>query len=244
MSDPYSSIKVVILWGATGQAKVLRECIQHTGLDVVALFDNDERLASPFQGIPLFKGRQGFEQWLYTVDRPDEVGFLVAIGGFRGRDRIVMQEYLESHGIVALTACHRTAFVSRDAQIAAGSQVLAHASVCVEASIGRACIVNTGATVDHECRLHDGVHICPGAHLAGCVEIHNYATVGTGAILLPRIIIGEGAIVGAGAVVTRDVPPYTVVVGNPARILRRISNCDRAHPCGETTGLSIESTIE
>ena len=46
------------------------------------------------------------------------------------------------------------------------------------------------------------------------------AAVGTGAIILPGVIIGETAIVGAGAVVTRDVPAGAVVVGNPARVLR------------------------
>ncbi|MFN8497372.1 MAG: acyltransferase [Anaerolineae bacterium] len=48
------------------------------------------------------------------------------------------------------------------------------------------------------------------------------ASIGTGATILSRIVIGEGAIVGAGSVVTRDVPPYAIVVGNPARVLRYI----------------------
>lgn len=48
------------------------------------------------------------------------------------------------------------------------------------------------------------------------------AAIGSGATLLPGITIGERAIVGAGSVVTRDVPPDTIVAGNPARILRRL----------------------
>jgi acetyltransferase-like isoleucine patch superfamily enzyme len=95
--------------------------------------------------------------------------------------------------------------------------------VCVEVELGRSCIINTGATVDHESRLGDGVHVCPGAHLAGCVVVESFVMIGTGAVVLPRIRIGARSIVGAGAVVTRDVEPGSVVVGNPARVVRRVS---------------------
>jgi acetyltransferase-like isoleucine patch superfamily enzyme len=49
------------------------------------------------------------------------------------------------------------------------------------------------------------------------------ASIGSGATILANVVIGEHAMVGAGAVVTRDVPAYAVVAGNPARILRRLS---------------------
>jgi acetyltransferase-like isoleucine patch superfamily enzyme len=48
------------------------------------------------------------------------------------------------------------------------------------------------------------------------------ASIGSGATILSNVTIGEGAIVGAGSVVTRDVPPDVIVVGNPARVLRKI----------------------
>ncbi len=53
------------------------------------------------------------------------------------------------------------------------------------------------------------------------------ASIGSSATLLCGITIGEGAMVGAGSVVTKDVPPYTVVAGNPARVLRKV---DVTHP--------------
>lgn len=58
--------------------------------------------------------------------------------------------------------------------------------------------------------------------IEGTVRIEADAWIGAGAILLPNVTIGEQAIVGAGSVVTEDVPPRTVVIGNPARILRKL----------------------
>jgi len=56
----------------------------------------------------------------------------------------------------------------------------------------------------------------------GTVKICDDAWIGAGVIILPNVTIGEQAIVGAGSIVTKDVPPWTIVAGNPARILRSI----------------------
>jgi len=58
----------------------------------------------------------------------------------------------------------------------------------------------------------------------GSVTICDDAWIGAGAILLPNVTVGEQAIVAAGAIVTKDVPPHTVVAGNPARVLRSIED--------------------
>jgi len=60
----------------------------------------------------------------------------------------------------------------------------------------------------------------PVAH--GPVGIMSDAWIGAGSIIMPNVTVGEGAIVGAGSVVTKDVPPYTLVFGSPARPVRKI----------------------
>lgn len=199
-------IDTVVFWGASGQAKVLRELLHPHRVRVIAVFDNVSGVPSPWPDVPIFYGRAGFDLWRQRQTTVEGIGCLVAIGGNRGADRISLQREMVAVGLTPLIALHKTAFVASSAQLGRGSQILAHAAVAVEALIGEACIVNTGATVDHECRLGDGVHICPGAHLAGLVTIGDFAMVGTGAVVLPRLHIGKGATVGAGAVVTRDVP--------------------------------------
>jgi serine acetyltransferase len=85
--------------------------------------------------------------------------------------------------------------------------------------LGNACIINSSAIVEHECLINSGVHIGPGAKLAGLVEVGDYSFIGMGAIILPRIKIGKHVIVGAGAVVTKNVTDNVTVAGNPARPL-------------------------
>ena len=216
-------IRRAVIWGGSGHARVVQECLALEGTEVVALFDNDTAISSPFQGIPLFHGEAGFERWWLGQERPEraDLGVVVAIGGSRGADRCTIQRVLASRGLTPLLVVHPTAFVAKSARLGRGAQILAQSAVCVDVAMGEGCIVNTAASVDHECILGDGVHICPGARLAGCVVVEDFATVGTGAIILPRRRIGAGAHVGAGAVVTKDVPPGAVVVGNPARPLRK-----------------------
>jgi len=208
-----------VLWGATGQARVLRECLTHAGKDLIAVFDNAPDVTPPFADVPLHHGRVAFDAWR-AARRGTPCGFLVAIGGGRGADRLDLMNQLEGDELVPLAARHPTAFVAATAELGAGVQVLAQAAVCVDAKLGRGVIINTAASVDHECVLHDGVHVAPGARLGGLVTVEHCAMIGLGAIVLPRLRVGAHAIVGAGAVVTRDVPPGAVVVGNPAREMR------------------------
>jgi acetyltransferase-like isoleucine patch superfamily enzyme len=59
------------------------------------------------------------------------------------------------------------------------------------------------------------------------VRIERGAYIGVNATILPGVTVGEGAVVGAGSVVTKDVPPYCVAAGNPARVIKRIGGAPR-----------------
>lgn len=206
----------VILWGGTGQAKVVRPIIEHYGAKVVAVFDDTPGLRPPFPDVELFCGWEGFQRWIRGRERRD-IGFCVAIGNPHGRERLQLHDRLVAEGLRPVTIAHPTAFVAENAVVGAGSQILAGAIVGVEARLGRQCIINTRASVDHEDVLADGVEVAPGATLCGLVRVGVSAWICTGATVLPRIQIGADAIVGAGAVVTRNVPDGVTVVGVPAR---------------------------
>jgi sugar O-acyltransferase (sialic acid O-acetyltransferase NeuD family) len=207
-----------ILWGGTGQAKVVRPILERQGVHVVAVFDDTEGLRPPFTDVPLVHGSR-FDEW--RAGHPDALGFSVTIGNPHGRARLRIAKRLVESGLHPVTAVHHTAWVSESAELGAGCQVLAGAIVGVEAIVGDHCILNTRSSIDHECRLADAVEIGPSATLTGVVSVETAAWIAAGAIVLPRLRIGADAIVGAGAVVTRDVAAGVTVVGVPARIKER-----------------------
>lgn len=212
----------IVLWGATGQAIVLGELFGRLETPIAAVFDNDPGAQSPFSDVPIYHGDAGFREWLSSRDLRLEFMALAAIGGNRGDDRIAIGKRFTAAGLRLATAIHPTAFVAQDATIGPGSQVLAMAAVASRAYVGPSCIINTSASVDHECRIDDGAHIAPGATLAGCVSVGRCAFIGSNATVLPRLMIGRNAVVGAGSVVTRDVPDGVTVIGNPARIVEAV----------------------
>jgi len=201
----------VIIWGGTGQAKVVRPILEAGGFRVIRVFDNCSNIVSPFVDVPMGGNWDAFVRW--RAANPGDFSFAVCIGGTRGRDRVGIFSQLISQGLSPITAIHRSAWVAASATIGQGCQILAMAAVSEHTRLGEACIVNTNATVDHDGLLGDGVHIMPGATVAGEVTIGEFGSVGSNATVLPRTHIGKGAIVGAGAVVTRDVPDYQIVVG-------------------------------
>ena len=196
----------------------MRPIIEHWGSKVAAVIDDTPGLAAPFADVPLLLGWTGFESWLRAHGAQD-TGFCVTIGNPHGRVRLRLHERLVQAGLEPVSAVHPTAWVADNAELGEGVQIMAGALICAEARIGRQCIINTRASVDHEDVLADGVEVGPGATLCGLVQIGTGGWVCAGATVLPRIRIGEDAIVGAGAVVIRDVPAGTKVVGVPARLL-------------------------
>lgn len=201
------------LWiiGAGGHAKVVIEAALLSGQYVVAgcLDDRPDVLGTTVLGIPVVGPISEASIVANQVQHA-----VMAIGSNSARARIVhrLDDWLHWASVV-----HPRAIVSPTATIGEGTVVCAGAVVQAAAAVGRHAIVNTAASVDHDAVIGDFAHIGPGAHLAGEVVVGTGGFFGIGSTAIPMINIGDWAVVGAGAVVTRDVPDRTTVVGIPAK---------------------------
>jgi acetyltransferase-like isoleucine patch superfamily enzyme len=153
----------------------------------------------------------GDEAWLTRRSREgialaNGAGGLVPMG-----NRASLFLGLKSHGFSFLTVVHPRALIADAASIGEASFVAAVAMVQAGARVAANCITNTGAIVDHDCRLADHAQIAPGAVLAADVK------VGAGAAILPGRTPGEARQVAAGTVAVNDVAPRALVLSVPAR---------------------------
>ncbi|WOD12598.1 acyltransferase [Pseudomonas sp. NyZ704] len=128
--------------------------------------------------------------------------------------------------------------IMRGAQIGADCNICAHTLIEGDVIIGDRVTVKSGVFLWDGMRIEDDVFIGPNATFTNDpmprskvypgafsgVIIRRGASIGANVTVLPGITIGEFAMVGAGAVVTKDVVAYSVVVGNPARTIRTLNH--------------------
>ena len=113
-----------------------------------------------------------------------------------------------------------TAILPEEATVGEGTFVGAACLIGARSVLGRQVCLNRGVVIGHHSRVDDYAAFGPAAILCGLVSVGRGAFVGAGAVVCPQVTLGANSVVGAGAVVSRDVAPNTVVVGNPARVLR------------------------
>jgi|HubBroStandDraft_1064217.scaffolds.fasta_scaffold196355_2 acetyltransferase EpsM len=209
-------MKPLILWGAGGHAAVVIDIAVAMGcFDPIALVDDGQPDCSSLHA-PLL----GSSRVLLSMPLGFDCQFLVSIGDNQIRARCFEEGVCA--GRLPATLIHPSAIVSPLAVIGSGTVVMARAVINARAVIGQNCIVNTGAVVEHDCLVADHVHIGPGALLGGGVKIQPYVSMGLGAIALPKAVIGDSAIIGAGCVVLDAIPASVTAAGVPARIVSRI----------------------
>lgn len=128
--------------------------------------------------------------------------------------------------------------VLKGARIGAGCNICAQTLIEGDVVMGDRVTVKSGVQIWNGSVIGDDVFIGPNATFSNDlyprskhypnefygVTIQNGASIGANATLLPGVIIGEKALVGAGSVVTKDVPARAVVIGNPAKIIRYLEN--------------------
>ncbi len=210
-------MKLLIVGARTdGQAHVVLEVIQSDDTHQAVAFADEtpelkgqQVLGRPVLGDPAEVAEQVAELGI--------TGAFIAVGAPQPRARLA--KICQAMGLSLPTLIHPTAYLSPEAKIGEGAFLGAGVQVLPGASVGDLCRVNAGTIVSHHVRVGYCNTIGPNATLAGRSSTESFVFLGAGCTLLPEVKVGARTTVGAGAVVTHNVPPDLTVVGVPARPL-------------------------
>lgn len=199
-------MKQLVIIGASGHGRVVADIAKKNGYDDIIFLDDNIQLKTC--------GKYkvcGTSQKI--CDYSSE--FFVAIGNQKVRTGLLT--LLEQKKCKIARLIHPSAIISDDVVIGCGTVVMAGVVINAGAVIGKGCIINTSSSIDHDCIVEDYVHISVGCHLAGTVKVGQNTWLGAGSIVSNNISITKDCILGAGAVVVKDVNESGIYKGIPAK---------------------------
>ncbi len=198
----------IFLYGAGGHAKVVIDIIEKENKYKIVFIvdDGPQRKGDHLLGYPIVGGRK---ELLDIRHRPSKA--IVAIGDNQARKKVV--EFLEQQDIEFVNTIHPTAIIAKNVFIGPGSVVMAMVAINPCTRIGNHVIVNTAASVDHDCIIEDFVHLAPGTTICGTVTVGNGTLIGAGSTIIPNVTIGKKVLVGAGTTIYKDIANDIKVIG-------------------------------
>ena len=199
----------LLIIGAGGHGRVVADIALKMNIwKEVSFLDNNDNI-KPFMNCHVI------DKSSEAIKYIDDYDIIVAIGNNMVREKI--QTSLESEGASIPVLIHPSAIIGEDVEVGKGTVIMAGVVINCCTRIGRGCIINTSSSIDHDNIIKDFVHISPGVHLAGTVEIGKKSWIGIGATVSNNITIIENCIVGAGAVVVGDIVEVGTYIGVPVR---------------------------
>ncbi len=149
-----------------------------------------------------------------------EAYYVCAIGSSKVRSMIIEKVTQENPNIRFATLIDPTVEMSDLVEIGEGTIICAHTIITVNISIGKHVIINLDCTIGHDAVLKDFVTLYPSVNVSGASNIGKAVEMGTGMQIIQGKSIGDNSIIGAGAIVIRDIPERCTAVGNPARPIK------------------------
>lgn len=185
------------------------------GWNLLGFLDSDEKLlGSMVGGAPVLGG----DNWC-QMNNDESLLFICAIGNPRARSRTV--EKLSALSCKFTSVLHPDIRIPESIQIGVGSVIMAGTHFTTDAKIGSHVVVYLNCSITHDVSVGDFCLIPSGCNLSGASVLETGVELGTGVSILPRRRIGAWTIIGAGSVVTEDIPAESTAAGTPCRVIKQ-----------------------
>lgn len=218
-------MKKIVVIGSSGHAKVVLDIIEKQNLyQVVGLIDSFRAVGEETLGYPVIGCESDLPKLM--VEHSIE-GAIIAIGDNSVRERVYKKVSEACAQLPFVCVIHPSASIGRNVSIGAGTVVMAGAVVNPCCEVGRFCIVNTNASLDHDSLMEDFSSLAPAVTTGGNCRIGSHSAIGIGVSLLHGVTVGEHAVIGAGSMVLSDIEPFVVAYGVPAKKIRSRQKADK-----------------
>lgn len=137
--------------------------------------------------------------------------FIIGIGESLVREEIYKKIVSNGSGLMK-SVIHPNALIMQSKLTFRGTFIAANTTVSIETKIGDNVIINQNCSIGHDCEIQDNSIICPGVILSGRVKMGKSTFVGSGAVILPKVCVGEYCIIGANLTLNKDVPAYNKIL--------------------------------
>lgn len=211
-------MKKIAIFGAGGFGREVLQIILDINeikpmWDLVGFVVDPEFLTSnTVHGYPVYDS----SWWLA---KNQDVLLIIAIGSPAKRKKIV-DGLLRNENRKFATLIHPNAWIGRHVKIDEGVVICSGSQITTDIKIGAHTNIHLGAVIGHDSNLNSYVTIYPNASISGNVTLNQGAEIGTSSVIIPKVNIGKWTIIGAGAVVTKNVANNCIAVGVPAKVIK------------------------